>query len=54
MNRSRWRVGDVVTIGRTRWAIRTVKSTAIVLEGLNTDRIVWRTSLDLLPRKGAA
>lgn len=49
-----WEVGDVVTIGRERWAVRTLTGEQVELEALNTTGgIWWTTTLDRLPDKAA-
>lgn len=45
-----WRPGDVVVLGSTRWAVRTVTGRQVELEALNTPSgIWWTTTLDRLP-----
>lgn len=49
-----WAVGDVVTFGRERWAVRVLTDDAVELEALNAAAgIWWRTTLDRLPVKAA-
>ena len=50
-----WQVGDVVTFGRERWAVRVLTGDAVELEALNAaSGIWWRTTLDRLPVKAAS
>lgn len=47
-----WSVGDVVTLGRERWAIRVITGTRVELEAFNTlSGIWWTTTLDRIPEK---
>lgn len=50
---STWQIGDVLTLGRERWAIRVLTDETVELEALNTDNIWWRTTLNRLPDKAA-
>lgn len=49
---ARWTVGDVVTLGSVRWAVRSVQGKRVQLEALNAlAGIIWNTTTDLLPEK---
>jgi len=42
--------GDVVTVGKRRWIIRTIRQQDVYLEASDSDsRIGWHTTLDPLP-----
>lgn len=42
--------GDTLTVGSTRWIIRSIDGQDVVLEASNASPgIVWRTTLDRLP-----
>jgi len=42
--------GDVVTVGKRRWIIRTIRKQDVHLEASDSDnRIDWHTTLDHLP-----
>lgn len=44
------RVGDIITVGATRWLIQQITGKDVVLEATNTlAGIVWRTTLTNLP-----
>lgn len=44
--------GDAVTVGSTRWLIRTIRGVDVVLEASNAPAgIVWNTTLDKLPTR---
>lgn len=44
--------GDAVTVGSTRWLIRSIQGDDVVLEASNTPAgIVWTTTLDKLPTR---
>ena len=47
-----WQVGDIVTVGRERWVIRTLIARGVELEALSTiGGIWWTTTIDRLPEK---
>ncbi|WP_309129461.1 hypothetical protein [Microbacterium sp.] len=46
----RHEVGDVLTVGSTRWLIRSIHDDKVVLEASSAPAgIVWTTTLDNLP-----
>lgn len=46
----RHHVGDLLTLGSTRWLIRSIAGDQVVLEAANTAAgIIWTTTLDNLP-----
>lgn len=48
--RARHHVGDTLTVGSTRWIIRSIDDQDVVLEASSASPgIVWRTTLDRLP-----
>lgn len=51
-----WEVGDLVSIGSARWAIRTITKKAVELELMNNPNaaIWWNTTLANLPKKVTA
>ncbi|QLD10922.1 hypothetical protein [Microbacterium oleivorans] len=51
-----WQVGDIVTVGATRWKFRAIsRAGKAVLSSMNTSNVEvwWDTTLDLLPKRGA-
>ena len=44
-------LGDVVTVGNVRWAIRSIRDDHVTLEALNSSAgaSVWHTTLNRLP-----
>ncbi|WP_449408031.1 hypothetical protein [Microbacterium maritypicum] len=47
---TRHELGDVVTVGNTRWKIQELNGDRAVLEAMNIPGgIIWRTTLDRLP-----
>ncbi len=50
-----WEVGDVLMVGRVRWAIRTITGTAVELESMSEPNAStwWTTDLANLPEKDA-
>lgn len=55
--RPSWQLGDLLTVGRTRWVIRRLDRSMgrVVLEAMNTTNHGewWDTTLDRLPEKSA-
>lgn len=50
VNIARHEEGDVITVGRRRWIIRSIHRQDVHLEASDSDtRIEWRTTLDKLP-----
>ena len=47
-----WGEGDVVIVGRVRWAIRILQGEHVELEAMNVPSgMWWTTTLDRLPEK---
>lgn len=50
VNTTGHKIGDVITVGSTRWVIRTLLDQNATLEALNANSgIIWHTTLNNLP-----
>lgn len=50
-----WAVGDIISVGSTRWCIRILNGQHVELEAMNVNSgIWWTTRLNQLPEKEGA